>query len=65
MDLVQGIEVCHLGNVLDPNSPTAGLRTPLTHIKDGKVIEEWEEMNMLSLMMQMGFELKPPGEAKD
>ncbi|MCB9293239.1 MAG: ester cyclase [Lewinellaceae bacterium] len=34
-------------------------------IKDGKVIEEWEEMNMLSLMMQMGFELKPPGEAKD
>ncbi|MCO6491842.1 MAG: nuclear transport factor 2 family protein [Phaeodactylibacter sp.] len=34
-------------------------------IKDGKVIEEWEEMNTLSLMMQMGFELKPPGQAKD
>lgn len=26
----------------------------------GKVVEEWEEMNSLSLMMQMGYELKPP-----
>ena len=30
-------------------------------IIDGKVKEEWEEFSDLSLMMQMGFELKPPG----
>ena len=29
-------------------------------IKDGKIIEEWEEMSMLSLMMQMGYKLTPP-----
>ncbi len=34
-------------------------------IVDGKVAEEWEEMNSLSLMMQMGYELKPPAEVKD
>jgi predicted SnoaL-like aldol condensation-catalyzing enzyme len=32
-------------------------------MKDGKIAEEWEEMNSLSLMMQMGYELKEP--AKD
>lgn len=30
-------------------------------IQDGKVIEEWEEMSTLSLMMQLGLELKPSG----
>lgn len=30
-------------------------------VVDGKVAVEWEEMSTLSLMMQMGFELKPPG----
>ena len=35
-------------------------------IVDGKVAEEWEEMNSLSLMMQMGYELKAPdAPAKD
>ena len=34
-------------------------------IVDGKVAEEWEEMNTLSLMMQMGYELKEPEWAKD
>ncbi|MCB9347931.1 MAG: nuclear transport factor 2 family protein [Lewinellaceae bacterium] len=32
-------------------------------MKDGKIAEEWEEMNSLSMMMQMGYELKEP--AKD
>ena len=31
-------------------------------IKDGKIAEEWEEMNSLSLMMQMGYELKEPAK---
>lgn len=31
----------------------------IQEIKNGKVIEEWEEINMLSLMMQLGMELKP------
>lgn len=34
-------------------------------IKDGKIAEEWEEMNMLSLLTQMGYELKPPAGDKD
>lgn len=33
-------------------------------LDNGKIVEEWEEMNLMSLMMQMGYELKPPGEAK-
>ncbi len=32
-------------------------------VKDGKIVEEWEEMNTLGLMMQMGYELKPPAGA--
>ena len=31
-------------------------------VKEGKIIEEWEELSMMALMMQMGFELVPPGE---
>lgn len=34
-------------------------------IVDGKVAEEWEEMITLSLMMQMGYELKAPEMPKD
>ncbi|MCB0555881.1 MAG: ester cyclase [Phaeodactylibacter sp.] len=29
-------------------------------VEKGKIVEEWEEMNSLSLMMQMGYELKAP-----
>lgn len=29
-------------------------------VDKGKIVEEWEEMNSLSLMMQMGYELKAP-----
>ncbi len=35
------------------------------HFEDGKIIEEWEEINGLEMMMQMGFELKPPMESKN
>lgn len=34
----------------------------IMQVKDGKVIEEWEELNAMSMMMQMGFTLTPPGE---
>ena len=36
----------------------------LFHIKDGKIVEEWEEMSALSLMQQLGMELKPAGGGK-
>ncbi len=32
----------------------------IMHVKDGKIAEEWEEMNSLALMMQMGYQLTPP-----
>ena len=33
------------------------------HLQDGKIIEEWEELNSMSMMMQLGFTLTPPAEA--
>lgn len=48
-----------------PNgSPNMVKVTGLTMYKivNGKVAEEWEEMSSLSLMMQLGYELKPPGD---
>ncbi len=30
------------------------------HVKDGKIAEEWEEMNSVSMMMQMGYTMTPP-----
>jgi predicted ester cyclase len=30
------------------------------HIVDGKVSEEWEEMDGVSLMMQLGYQITPP-----
>ncbi len=32
------------------------------HLRDGKIAEVWEEMNTLAMMMQMGYELKEPGQ---
>jgi len=32
------------------------------HTRDGKIAEVWEEMNSLAMMLQMGYELKPPGQ---
>jgi len=29
-------------------------------IRDGKVAEVWEEMDMMSIMSQLGYEVKPP-----
>ena len=37
----------------------------ISKVVDGMIAEEWEEMNTMSLMMQMGYELKPPSEDKD
>jgi ketosteroid isomerase-like protein len=31
-------------------------------IKNGKIVEVWEEMDMLGMMMQLGMELKPKEE---
>lgn len=30
-------------------------------VRDGKIAESWEEVNTMAMMMQMGYELKPPG----
>lgn len=48
-------------------APKAVNVTGITMYKvvDGKVKEEWEEFSDLSLMMQLGFELKPPGDDKN
>ena len=32
------------------------------HTRDGKITEVWEEMNTMAMMMQMGYELKAPGQ---
>lgn len=37
----------------------------ISKVKDGKIAEEWEEMNTMSLMMQLGYELQPPGASKN
>jgi steroid delta-isomerase-like uncharacterized protein len=31
----------------------------ITRIADGKVVEQWEDFDMLGMMMQLGMELKP------
>ena len=31
----------------------------ISRIENGKFVEEWEEMDMLGMMMQLGMELKP------
>ena len=31
----------------------------ISRIEDGKVVEQWEEFDMLGMMMQLGMELKP------
>lgn len=48
-------------------APKAVKVTGITIYKtvDGKVKEEWEEYNDLSMMKQLGFELKPPGDGKN
>ena len=33
-------------------------------IKDGKIVEGWEDMDMLGLMQQLGMELKPKQAGK-
>lgn len=37
----------------------------ISKIKDNRIVEEWEEINSLSLMMQMGYTLTPPAGAED
>ena len=32
---------------------------PVFHVEDGKIVEIWEEADMLGFMEQMGMELKP------
>lgn len=32
----------------------------IIEMKDGKIAKEWEEMNMMALMMQMGATITPP-----
>jgi steroid delta-isomerase-like uncharacterized protein len=34
----------------------------IVRIKEGKIIEEWETFDVLSMMMQLGMELKPKGK---
>jgi steroid delta-isomerase-like uncharacterized protein len=34
----------------------------ISRIEDGKVVEQWEEFDMLGMMMQLGMELKPKEE---
>jgi len=36
----------------------------ISRIENGKVVEQWEEFDMLGMMMQLGMELKPKEEEK-
>ena len=36
----------------------------ISRIENGKFVEEWEEMDIMGLMMQLGIELKPKEEEK-
>ena len=36
----------------------------ITRIQDGKIVEQWIEIDTLGLMMQLGMELKPKEEEK-
>jgi predicted ester cyclase len=36
----------------------------ISHFKNGKVVEQREDFDMLGLMMQLGMELKPKEEEK-
>jgi len=37
----------------------------ISRIEDGKVVEQWEEFNMLGMMQQLGMELKPKEGEKE
>jgi predicted ester cyclase len=34
----------------------------IARIETGKIVEEWEDYDMLGMMMQLGMELKPKEE---
>ncbi|NIO19216.1 MAG: ester cyclase [Candidatus Aenigmarchaeota archaeon] len=36
----------------------------ISRIEDGKFVEEWDEMDSIGLMMQLGMELKPKEESE-
>ena len=35
------------------------------HTQDGKIAEVWEAMDMMNIMTQLGYEIKPPGGGKN
>ena len=34
----------------------------IVNIKNGKIIEQWEDYDLLGMMMQLGMEIKPSGK---
>ena len=54
----------HSGDIEEMGIPATGKAVEVSsiiiwRIEDGKVVEEWQEADMLGFMQQFGFELKP------